>query len=193
MKLIAGLGNPGPRYEHTRHNVGFMVADETARRWNIQLRYERGYEGLVGDGVVAGERTLLLKPQTLMNLSGRSVAALARFYKLALGDLLVVLDDLDLPVGGLRMRADGSSGGHRGLSDVIEKLGSQEIARLRIGIGRVHRCETVGHVLGTFAPDEREAVAEVVQTAADAVECWATRGVQAAMNAFNRRRGDENG
>ncbi len=187
MKLIAGLGNPGPRYEHTRHNVGFVVVDELARRWAAPADYDRDFEAVCGPAQVGAERVLLLKPQTLMNLSGRSVNAALRFYKMGASDLLILMDDLDLAVGQLRVRATGSAGGHRGLGDIIQRLGSQEISRVRIGIGKVHRSETVDYVLGRFAPDEREPIADAVRRAADAAECWVREGVTAAMNRFNTR------
>ncbi len=189
MKLIAGLGNPGPRYAESRHNVGFMAVDELARRWQTEVtRYERYFEGLLGQTRRGGEELLLLKPATFMNLSGQSVAAVVRFYKIPTPDLLVIHDDLDLPLGQLRLRPEGSAGGHKGLADVIRHLSTNEVARLRIGIGKVHRSATVAHVLGRFAPDEQPAIAAAVTNAADAVECWLARGLAAAMNEFNRRR-----
>lgn len=191
MKLIAGLGNPGPRYEGTRHNVGFSVADELARRWGVGGAYDKDFEAVCGEAAVGGERVLVLKPQTLMNLSGRSVQAAVRFYKIALEDTLVVYDDLDLPVGQLRIRASGSAGGHRGLEDILGRCGSQDVPRIRIGIGKVHRSATVEHVLGRFAPDEREPVTEAISTAADAAVCWVGQGIATAMNKFNRRSGAE--
>lgn len=188
MKLIAGLGNPGPQYAQTRHNVGFLVVDELARRWKMEVStFDRHYEALLGESTIGGERVMLLKPQTFMNLSGRSVRAVQQFFKLQLSDLLIVIDDLDLPVGRLRVRAEGSGGGHRGLSDVIARCGSSEIPRVRIGIGKTHRSETVEHVLGKFAPDERESIQLAVQLAADAADCWTREGITPAMNKFNRR------
>ena len=192
MKLAAGLGNPGPRYAASRHNIGYAVVDELARRWTVDLsRYDRHFEGLIGEAAVGGERVLLLKPATFMNLSGRSVAAVWRFYKLAPADVLVVFDDLDLPVGQLRIRAAGSAGGHKGMSDVILQLGTDEIPRVRIGIGKVHRDATVDYVLSAFEPDEKPRMAEVVGCAAAAVECWLARGITAAMNQFNPKRNAE--
>ncbi len=188
MKLVAGLGNPGPRYAQSRHNIGFAVVDELARRWAAELsRYDRHFEGLVGAAAAAGQTVLLLKPATYMNESGRSVAAVWRFYKLAAEDILVVHDDLDLPVGQLRLRAAGSSGGHKGMDDVLRHLGTDTVPRLRIGIGKVRRDVTVEYVLSRFEPEERPVMEATVGRAADAVECWLTRGVAAAMNEFNRR------
>ncbi|MBW7906868.1 MAG: aminoacyl-tRNA hydrolase [Phycisphaerae bacterium] len=188
MKLVAGLGNPGPRYDGSRHNVGFEVVEELARRWKADaLRFDRDYEALVGEAQSPVGRVLLLKPMTYMNLSGRSVSAVVRFYKLDAGSLMVVYDDLDLPVGQVRIRAGGSAGGHKGMADVISAVGSPDIARVRIGIGKVHRSDTVDHVLSRFAPDEREDIEQAVRTAADAVECWIAESIDVAMNRFNRR------
>ena len=189
MKLIAGLGNPGRRYAESRHNIGFRVVAELARRWRLdEAKYDRHFEALVVETERSGERILLLQPQTYMNLSGRSVIAAWRYYKLGLPDLMVVVDDLDLPVGRLRLRARGSAGGHRGLADVIRHASSDEFSRLRIGIGKVHPSATVEYVLGRFDPDERETVEAAVGKGADAVECWLARGIETAMNEFNRTR-----
>lgn len=189
MKLIVGLGNPGRGYERTRHNAGFRVVDELARRGRTEIRdYDRDFEALLAEAGLCGQRGLLCKPMTYMNLSGRSVAAVARFYKTELADLLVVSDDLDLPVGQIRVRASGSAGGQKGLGDVIQKLGSQDVPRVRIGIGKVHRSATVDHVLGSFAPDEREAAEQAEIEAADACECWLREGITAAMNRFNAKK-----
>lgn len=192
MRLVAGLGNPGRQYAGTRHNVGFAIVDELAQRWKIDAtRFDRDFEAQIGDGTICGVRTLLLRPMTYMNRSGRSVAAAQRFYKLPLEAVLIVADDLDLPPGKIRLRAAGSSGGQRGLADVLAHLGTQDVARLRFGIGKVHRAGTVDHVLSGFTPQEREAVEPAIRTAADAVECWIAEGITAAMNRFNRDRKDE--
>ena len=189
MKLIAGLGNPGRRYAGSRHNVGFLVVAELARRWQVgEAHYERKFEGLLGQAQRAGERVLLLQPQTYMNLSGRSVSIAWRYYKLDPADLLVVVDDLDLPVGQIRLRPGGSSGGHKGMTDVIRHVGTDEFSRLRIGIGKVDPAATVEYVLSRFEPREREVIDAAIMTAADASECWLARGIEAAMNEFNRRR-----
>jgi peptidyl-tRNA hydrolase, PTH1 family len=192
MKLIAGLGNPGPRYERTRHNVGFMVVDELLRRWGAgAAEYDKDYEAMVAEAAAGGQRVLLLKPQTFMNLSGTSVQAASRFYKIAGEDCLIVFDDLDLEPGQLRLRPTGSAGGHKGMADVIGRCGTDAIGRLRIGIGRVHRAATVEHVLGRFAPGERETMERVIELAADAAACWTTEGMTAAMNRFNVRREED--
>jgi len=185
MKLVVGLGNPGSRYEKTRHNLGFRVVDVLAGRWRIEVNRQK-FNAWVGEGLVAGQRTLLLKPTTFMNLSGQAVQPAVAFYKVPLEELLVISDDLDLPIGALRIRASGSSGGHRGLESVIGLLGSDGFARVRIGIGRAERTDAVSHVLGGFSPEEEAEVDAAVQRAADAVECWIADGVTAAMNRFNR-------
>lgn len=185
MKLIVGLGNPGREYQNTRHNVGFEVIDELARRWRIAVTRER-FSGLIGDGRIGEERSLLLKPQTYMNLSGRSVREAMAFHKIDLPDLLVVLDDLALPLGRLRLRPRGSAGGHNGLASVVEQLGGDEFARLRIGIEWVASSRAVDHVLGRFSSQERGQIDTAVVRAADAAECWSKEGVEAAMNRFNR-------
>lgn len=192
MKLIAGLGNPGPRYAASRHNIGYLVVDALARRWGTEVaRLEARFDGQLGRVPRAGEEVLLLKPTTFMNLSGRSVAAVVRFYKLGAGDVLVIHDDLDLEVGQLRIRASGSAGGHKGLMDVCRQLSTLDVARLRLGIGKVHPDATVDYVLGRFRPEEGPLIAAAIEAAADAAECWVREGIAAAMNKYNRRRGGQ--
>jgi len=188
VKLVVGLGNPGTRYADSRHNIGFRVVDELARRWSVAVaRYDRQFEGLLGQAQVGGQTVLLLKPATFMNLSGKCVGAVWRFYKLANEDVLVVYDDMDLPIGQLRLRPGGSAGGHKGMADIIRHFGSEEIPRLRIGIGRAPATTAVEYVLSRFDEAERPIVQAAVSRGADAVECWLTHGLQAAMNDFNRR------
>ncbi len=189
MKLIAGLGNPGSRYAESRHNVGFFVIDELAKRWQLAPgTFDRRFDGLVRQTSRGGERVILLQPQTYMNLSGRSVGSLWRYYKLTLADLLLVIDDMDLPVGHVRLRAGGSSGGHHGMDNVIRCVGSTEFARVRIGIGKVDRRATVEYVLGRFERSERDSIQEAIELAASACECWRERGIEAAMNEYNKPR-----
>ena len=188
MKAVVGLGNPGPQYAGTRHNVGFYVVDELARRWGAGLdRYERRFEAQLGDAQLGAERVWLLKPQTYMNLSGRSVLALRQFYKLADADLMVVCDDMALPVGRLRMRTNGTGGGQKGLENILLRLATIEIPRLRVGIGQAGRSTATDYVLGRFAPEEREVMERAIGQAADAVECWLRDGIEAAMNRFNAK------
>lgn len=189
MKLVVGLGNPGRQYSETRHNVGFRVLDEVARRARVEIdRFDKDFESLIAEAPVAAERVLLAKPQTYMNLSGKAAAAIRRFYKVEFGDLLIVSDDLDLEPGQIRLKPSGSAGGQKGLGDILAKLGTQEVPRMRIGIGKVHRSATVDHVLGTFAPDERDAAEEMITLAADAAACWAGEGLTPAMNRFNTKK-----
>lgn len=192
MKLVVGLGNPGSRYAGTRHNLGFAVVDALAGRWGFEVNRQK-FNAWVGDGTVAGQRVLLLKPLTFMNLSGQAVQAAVAFHKVPLEDLLVVGDDLDLPTGQLRVRASGSSGGHRGLENIIQLLGSEAFARVRIGIGRGRPEDVVGHVLSEFADDEAAVAEATVRRAAGAVECWLAEGVTAAMNRFNRTERPDDG
>lgn len=183
MKLIVGLGNPGPAYEKTRHNVGFDVIDRLSARWNIGTKTEK-FHAWFGQGLIASEPVVLLKPTTWMNRSGQAVSAAGRFYKLELGDLLLLTDDLALPTGRLRFRMSGSAGGHNGLQNVIDHVGSQDWCRLRIGIG-----EPIGdpanYVLTRFDRDEEPIMMDAVNRAADAVECWVQHGPQTTMNRFN--------
>jgi len=186
MKVICGLGNPGERYRLTRHNVGFRVTDLLADRWGLTGA------GRVRDGAARLEaerpepigRVLLVKPMKYMNISGAPVRAALRQAEADPSiDLLVVADDVDLPLGKIRLRRDGSAGGHNGLRDIIAALGSNEFNRLRVGIGRAG--ETVDHVLSTFKKDERDLATEAIATAADAAELWLADGIEAAMNVYN--------
>ena len=183
MKLIVGLGNPGTKYAGTRHNVGFDVVDVLASRWEVDLSVEK-FHAWFGIGEYADERVVLLKPTTFMNRSGRAVVAAGRFYRLEVEDLLVVTDDLALPRGRLRLRAQGSSGGHNGLQSVVDRVGSDEWCRLRIGIGAALGSPTV-HVLSRFDEEEEVVMRRARDFAADAVECWITHGVDLAMTRYN--------
>ena len=186
MKAIVGLGNPGREYAGTRHNIGFDVVDEVARRWNVQLKPWRSVADVV---VVSLRGAVLVEPQTFMNLSGDAVSRLSAFHKLTPQDVLVVVDEVQLPVGRLRARRSGSAGGHNGLKSVIQHLGT-EFPRLRIGIGRGDpTLDLADHVLSRFARDERDSVADAVSRAADAVELFVENGLEAVMSRFNAESG----
>jgi PTH1 family peptidyl-tRNA hydrolase len=184
-KLVVGLGNPGSAYHGTRHNVGFDVLEILARRAGSPARRTR-FQGELAQGVVRGCPVLLLWPLTWMNLSGSSVLAARDFYKLEPSEVLVVCDDFNLGQGTIRMRSGGSAGGQNGLSDILRRLGTQEVPRLRVGIGPVPAGRPAADfVLGRFSRSEREAVGPVLERAADAAEEWVAVGIQAAMNRYN--------
>ena len=186
MKLIVGLGNPGRRYQGTRHNIGARVIDTLARRHHVALR-EEGWAD-VGALTLDGARVLLARPQTYVNVSGTAVADLRRRHRLPLENLLVAFDDLDLPVGQIRLRAKGGHGGHNGMRSIIEALGSEEFARLRVGIARPPEgVDPADYVLSRFSKEEQAQLDEAVERAADAVEAFVRRGIEAAMSASNLR------
>jgi peptidyl-tRNA hydrolase, PTH1 family len=189
--LIAGLGNPGREYRANRHNVGFMLVDELCETLNVRLSRMQS-KALIGSGLLGDAKIVLAKPQTFMNLSGQAIAALVRFYKIPLDQLLVAHDDLDLPLGTIRMRPGGGPGGQKGLASTIQQLGTQEFPRLRIGIGRPPgRMEASSYVLQDFGRDEQELVKIVLQKAADAVKVFTHSGLEKAMNQFNGAVSDE--
>jgi PTH1 family peptidyl-tRNA hydrolase len=183
VKVICGLGNPGEKYRLTRHNVGFRVVDLLADRWRLSDGRVRDGAALLEAQVAAG-RVLLVKPMKFMNLSGGPLKAALRQTDVDVSaDLLVICDDIDLPLGRLRLRRSGSAGGHNGLRDIISSFGTNEFNRLRVGIGRGG--ETIDHVLATFKPGERDLADEAIATAADAAERWLAHGIDEAMNEYN--------
>lgn len=185
MKLIVGLGNPGREYELTRHNIGFMAIDELAKRWNIALN-EQKFKGVFGAGFVNGEKVILLKPLTYMNLSGESIRPLMDYYKIDVEDFVVLYDDLDIPVGKLRLRMKGSAGGHNGVKSTISHLGTQEFQRIRMGIDRPKNgMKVVDYVLGRFTSEEIPDVNHSIEKAADACEEWLNKPFLQIMNTFN--------
>ena len=193
MKLIVGLGNPGKQYEQSRHNVGYRVVELLASRWSIGLTKQK-HSSQFGSGFCGAEQVVLLKPQTYMNLSGESVAGAVVFYKLSVADVLVVVDDTALELGHLRLRGQGSAGGHNGLRDIISRLGRDDFARLRIGIGGAGTNGAVGHVLGSFGKKESAAIESAIESAATVVECWLAEGIELAMTRYNvRNRKDQEG
>lgn len=194
MKIIVGLGNPGRRYESTPHNLGFQVADELARRWSLGFREVRLARAEVADGRVAGQAALLVKPQTFMNLSGEAVSVLTRQRELAADDLLVITDDVALPIGRLRLRPRGSHGGHNGLRSIVERLGHEDFARLRVGIQPPWPVDDLAeYVLSKLPPLERGQLGEMVGVAADAAEAWVREGSGPTADRFNGQRRFQNG
>ncbi|MFN2165995.1 MAG: aminoacyl-tRNA hydrolase [Anaerolineae bacterium] len=210
MQMIVGLGNPGKRYEKNRHNIGFQCIDLLAARHGLRIDQKKGRAKVAlatirlvvqappaapaGEGgptarpetATVAHRLVLAKPQTFMNAAGQSVAALAQFYKIAPPDILVIFDDLDLPLGSLRLRASGGSGGHNGMKSIIRELGTDQFPRLRVGIDRPPgRLDPADYVLQDFSPAQEEVMADTRPRAADACEAWLTYGIVTAMNAFN--------
>lgn len=186
MKVIVGLGNPGERYENTRHNVGFMVIDRLAERWNIKLGPSK-LKGWIGEGIIQQQKVVLLKPATYMNLSGESVRAAMDWYKFSLDDIVIIYDDLDLPAGQLRLREKGSAGGHNGIKSLIQHLGTQEFKRVRVGVDRpAPGSDIPNYVLAPFPKDQRPLVEESIDRSCDAVEFWLKVNFLDAMSRFPR-------
>jgi PTH1 family peptidyl-tRNA hydrolase len=184
--LIVGLGNPGADYAQTRHNAGFLLVEKLAGQWRAAWSNERKFQARVARAERSGRTVLLAEPQTFMNASGESVGALVKFYQLPLERLLVVVDDADLPLGEIRLRPGGGTGGHHGLESVTRHLGAREYARLRIGIGRRDQARQItGHVLGRFNAAESALLEQVLDRAAGQMECWLAAGIQKAMCQFN--------
>ena len=184
--LIVGLGNPGAEYAQMRHNAGFTLVEKLAARWKADWANERKFKARMARAEHDGVRILLCQPQTFMNLSGEAVGALVNFYQLPLTGLLVAVDDADLPLGEIRLRAGGGSGGHHGLESIEQHLGSNSFARLRLGIGRADGArEITDYVLGRFDAGEAALMKKVLGRAAGQAECWLTAGIEKAMNQFN--------
>jgi peptidyl-tRNA hydrolase, PTH1 family len=192
-RLIVGLGNPGDKYAGTRHNIGFEILESLSKRWQIPLKEDRKYQGEYGDGfAVGGAKVSLLKPLTYMNRSGQSMRSVIDWFKIAPESVLVIYDDMDLPIGKLRLRLSGSAGGHNGMKSAIAHLGTQQFPRLRVGIGSTNKdgdrdSAVVSHVLGKFAPAERQQMDAVVYEAAKAIEMSLKEGVEKAMSLYNGR------
>jgi PTH1 family peptidyl-tRNA hydrolase len=185
MRMVVGLGNPGDEYRNTRHNMGFKVIDALAAALDIDTG-QRKFGARFGSGEFAGKKLILLKPWRFMNRSGQAVATVAGFYKLDVANLFVVTDDMDLEPGRIRIRAQGSAGGHNGLADIIEKLGTNEFARCRIGIGRSGEQQAVDFVLDEPTQADKAVLTGATERARDAVLCWIEHGIDRAMNMFNR-------
>ena len=193
MKLIIGLGNPGRNYASNRHNVGFICLSYFAKKYGILFDKKQG-KARIGTGEVAGNRVVLAKPQTYMNLSGESVSRLIKNFNINPDDLLVIHDDLDLPLGKIRIRHGGSSGGHKGINSIANELGSQDFTRLRVGIGRPAENDDtiesndnkiITYVLGDFTPDEKQVITHVIPRVVEAIYCLLTEGLTVAMNRYN--------
>ena len=185
MYLIVGLGNPGEKYAHTRHNMGFDVIDELASTMGVDLDTKK-FKGHVGQGRIGSEKVLLLKPDTFMNLSGDSVSQAIQFYKIdPEEELIVISDDINLDVGRLRIRAKGSAGGHNGLKDIIAKCGTQNFKRIRVGVGMKEQKDLAKHVLSTFRKEDQSLVKESIEKAAKAASGMIIEGTETAMNLFN--------
>lgn len=184
MKVIVGLGNPGAQYANTPHSVGFEVVDAIAAELGVEWETKKAFSCLMAKGVFAGMPVLLVKPQTYMNLSGDSVAPVVKYHNATPADLIVVQDDIDIPLGRLRIRKNGSCGGHNGIRNIIERLGSQSFIRLKVGVGK-DKSNVIGHVLGKFDPASRTTVDKVVSASVQAVASILRDGADKAMNVFN--------
>jgi PTH1 family peptidyl-tRNA hydrolase len=187
VKLIAGLGNPGTKYQLSRHNIGFLVLEALAEKQNIEIRQKK-FDAFLGKGTFSGKNVMMAKPQTFMNLSGEAIKKLLWYFKIDLGDLIVVHDDLDLPFGSIRIKGGGGHGGHKGLISIIDSLGSSDFIRIRLGIGKPERKEMVDrYVLEHFTNDEMKILPDILTRACGAVMEVISSGTQPAMNQFNIR------
>ena len=185
MYIIAGLGNPGEKYDNTRHNAGFLTIDALADRYGIDVR-EKAHKALIGKGVIEGQKVILAKPQTYMNLSGESIRALVDYYKVTQEELVIIFDDISLEPGQLRIRKKGSAGGHNGIKSIIAHLGTQEFTRIKVGVGeKPPRMDLADYVLGRFAKEEQDTMKEAFETAAKAAVAIMTEGADATMNQYN--------
>ena len=188
MKLIAGLGNPGLRYKNTRHNVGFWVVNLVAKKLDLDFRKDSLTQSYLAQGKILEEKFILAKPDTFMNLTGRAISSLVKKYKIIHKDILVICDDLNLEPGEIRLKKQGSSGGHKGLSSIIESLKTKELARLKIGIGRPRHAEDFSEfVLEEFSRQEKKEVTSAIDKAALCALAWLEEGIETAMNKFNKR------
>jgi PTH1 family peptidyl-tRNA hydrolase len=183
MFLIVGLGNPGEKYDKTRHNIGFDSIEFIKNKYNIDLN-RRKFKGIYGDGIIANEKVILLKPETYMNLSGESIREVCNFYKIDNKNIIVIYDDVSLEVGRLRIRNKGSAGGHNGIKSIISEISTDEFPRIKVGVGQP-QYNLVDHVLGTFNTEDRQVIEKVFNVVSDSVECIIKSNVQEAMNKYN--------
>ncbi|HHX00546.1 MAG TPA: aminoacyl-tRNA hydrolase [Acholeplasmataceae bacterium] len=191
MKLIVGLGNPGKKYQETRHNVGFMFVDKIANDLGIKFTLNKQLKSEIAEANVKGEKVILIKPQTFMNLSGEAVRSVQNYYKIELEDILVIYDDLDLPTGKIRIRKSGSSGGHKGMQNIIELIKTQEVKRVRIGIDSEYKKDTIDYVLGKFSIDERIQIDQSISIASSMLNSFIEDSFDDFMNKFNRSNTNE--
>lgn len=187
MKIIAGLGNPGKEYENTKHNVGFLTIDILAEKYDIKVNKIK-FKGLVGEGMIGTEKVILVKPQTYMNLSGQCIREIVAFYKLDMEDLVVIYDDIDLPMGNLRIRKKGSAGTHNGMRSIIYDLQDDGFPRVRVGIGGERKGNLANYVISGFSGDDRKLIEEAIVKAADAVACLVEDGIDRAMVDYNTKK-----
>lgn len=183
MYVIAGLGNPGKKYENTRHNIGFITLDFLAERHDIKINKIK-HKALVGEGRISGQKVLLVKPQTYMNLSGEALREVMDYYKVDMEDMIVIYDDIDLPAGSVRIRKKGSAGTHNGMRSIVQHLGT-DFPRIRMGIGNDRKGDLVDFVLGGFSKEDREVLEPAVERAALSIECYVEEGIEKAMNKYN--------
>lgn len=184
MFIIAGLGNPGKKYENTRHNMGFLTIDRLAEKYNIRTDKIK-FKSLVGEGRIAGQKVVLIKPQTYMNLSGEAIREVMAFYKLEPENLIVIYDDLDIPTGSLRIRKSGSAGTHNGMKSVVYQLQSDQFPRIRIGIGSDRRGDIIDFVVGNVSSEEKAVLEETIDQSVKAIECIIAEDIDMAMNRYN--------
>jgi len=190
LKIVVGLGNPGSKYEFTRHNIGFRIVDSLARDIEIEFKRVKSYYSLISRGMINNHKVILVKPQTFMNLSGRAVSKVVSYYKIPLRDLLIVYDDLNLELGQVRIRKKGSAGGHNGIESIMQYLNSEDVPRLRIGIGNPlanFNFDCVSYVLSNFNDDEKDKIKEVIQLSTEAVKTIIEDGFEKAMRKYNRK------
>ncbi len=187
MIVIAGLGNPGKKYENTRHNMGFLTIDRIAEKNDIKVNKIK-HRALVGDGFISGHKVLLVKPQTYMNLSGESLREVMNYYNVDIEDLIVIYDDFDIETGSLRIRKKGSAGSHNGMKSVIYQLKDDGFPRVRVGIGKSGSLDWKDFVLGKVGGAESDAISQAISNAADAVECMISEGIDIAMNKYNKKK-----
>ncbi len=190
MYIIVGLGNPGRKYENTRHNMGFIAVDLLAEKYGIKIDKIK-FKALVGEGRIAGQKVLLVKPQTFMNLSGQSVVEVMNFYKEEIENLIVIYDDIDIPTGSIRLRKKGSAGTHNGMRNIVYLLGEDGFPRIRVGIGSEKKVDLINYVIGGVSKGEKELLEDALTRAADAAACIVEKGIDKAMNEYNVRQKKE--